>query len=248
MIELLRKFRIGTVVLAVAVALAAALTVLPARWLLWLMPSDAPITVVEASGTLWSGTAWIALGSPQSRRMLTEPVQWRWNGASVDVRHPYLRGPVKLSFGLGGVSVSAQQATLPAAVLAGMGTPWNTMSPGGQIDVQWRAFTPGTLAQGTLADIYWRNASAAMAPIAPIGDYHVRLEGSGRNIKITLSTDKGALQLTGQGEWTGRRLNFQGRAKASDKASDTEQAALTGLLTAIGPERDDGHAFGTGKL
>lgn len=247
MIESLRKLRIGTVLLAAVVAIAAALAVLPARWLLWLMPSDAPITVVDAGGTLWDGSAWIALGSPQSRRMLTEPVQWRWNGRSIEVRHPWLRGPVRLTPGLRGMSVSAQQATLPAAVLAGLGMPWNTLAPGGQLDVQWRAFDTGSVSQGTLADVYWRNASSALSSITPIGDYRLRAEGAGRNVKLTLSTDKGALQLTGQGEWNGRTLNFRGQARASDNASDAQQAALIGLLTAIGPERDGAHTFGTGR-
>jgi len=247
MIDILRKLRLGTALLALIVALIAALAVLPARWLLWLTPSDGLLSVVDASGTLWSGSAWIALGSPQSRRMLTEPVQWHWNGLSIDVRHPYLRGPLKLAAGLGGLSVSAQQATLPAAVLAGLGAPWNTLSPGGQLDLQWRAFSAGTIAQGTLADIYWRNANSALAPLAPIGDYHLRADGSNGNIKLTLSTDKGVLALTGQGEWNGKRLSFQGQATTADNATQAQRAALVGLLTAIGPNRGGGHVFGTGR-
>jgi len=246
-LALLRRARIGTAVLALAVALAAALAVLPARWLLRLAPSDLPLAIVDASGTLWHGSAWIALGSPEARRMLTEPVQWRWRGLSVELSHPWLRGPIILAPRWNGLSVSGQQALLPAAALAGLGTPWNTVAPGGQLELRWQAFsTTGPPPRGTLAEASWRGASSALSPLAPMGDYRLRVEGAGRGARILLSTDKGVLRLDGQGEWTGRRLTFNGRARAADDATDTQRAALSGLLNAIGPLRDGGHAFGTG--
>ena len=44
-------------------ALLAALSALPARWLL-AAPPDGIVSLADASGTVWNGSAWIALARP----------------------------------------------------------------------------------------------------------------------------------------------------------------------------------------
>ena len=63
------------------------------------LPDDAPVALADASGTLWRGSAWIALGPPGARRMLPQPVQWqwRWSALALDVTHPWLQGPLRAS-------------------------------------------------------------------------------------------------------------------------------------------------------
>jgi general secretion pathway protein N len=237
---------IAVALAAIIVMLIAAASVLPARWVLRLMPKDSILTVADADGTIWNGQAWIALGYPETRRMLADPVKWQWNGFSIELRHPWLRGPVTLSPGLGSMQISAQQAQLPAATLISLGAPWNTLVPSGNLELSWHTLsTRQPQGAGPLADLVWRNAGSAMSMVSPLGDYRLRLASTGKDITADLSTDKGALDLTGHGAWDGKRWNFQGLAKASTSASDAQTAQLSGLLNTIGPKQGNAHKFGT---
>lgn len=237
---------IAVVLAAVLVMLLAAVSVLPARWVLRLIPQDGILTVADADGTIWNGQAWIALGYPETRRMLADPVQWQWRGFSIELRHPWLRGPVTLSPRLGSLEVSAQQVQLPAATLVSLGAPWNTLAPTGRLELSWHTLsTSQPQAAGPLADLAWRDAGSAVSMVSPLGDYHLSLASTGKTITADLGTDKGALELSGHGSWDGRRWNFEGLAKASASASEAQTAQLAGLLNTIGPLQGNAHRFGT---
>ena len=69
-------------------ALLAALSALPARWLLLAAPQGGIVSLADAGGTIWNGSAWIALGPPGARRMLPQAcngngigARWKWNCA-----------------------------------------------------------------------------------------------------------------------------------------------------------------------
>ncbi|WP_459618323.1 type II secretion system protein N [Bordetella sp. 2513F-2] len=239
-----RLARLAAVLLACFVAAAAALAVLPARWLLRLQPDNALLTLVDADGTLWNGRGWLALGAPGQRRMLTEPLSWQWRGGGLEVRHAWMRAPVKITPGWRGAAVSAGQAQLPAGALYGLGTPWNTIAPGGQLALQWQRYDPAAAATGTVAEATWREASSAISPVAPLGDYRLRLTRADDGLHLSLETLRGALRLAGEGAMRNGHFRFQGEAAASDQASDAQRAGLQGLLYALGPSRDGVHRYG----
>src|ERR1700754_875022 len=93
-----------------------------------------PIAIIDATGTVWDGTALLALGPPGARRTVAEPVAWHWGWHGIDVRHAWLAGPVHLTPSWRGVAVSEQSRRLPADMLAALGAPFNTLAPGGQIE------------------------------------------------------------------------------------------------------------------
>jgi general secretion pathway protein N len=231
---------------AILVALVSAACVLPARWALLLVPDDGLLSVVDADGTIWSGRAWIALGRPETRRMIADPVQWQLRGLALELRHPWMLGPLTLTPHWSGVEISAQQARLPAAALTALGAPWNTLAPAGRLELNWRALSSNQpQGAGPLFDFAWRDAGSALAPVAPLGDYRLRVASTGQGLTLDLATEKGVLEFTGQGGWNGRIWNFQGQAKASASASETQAAQLSSLLSAIGPLRDGAYRFGT---
>ena len=105
------------ILLCALVALAAALAVLPARWLIAILPAQWPVAVVDASGTLWRGNALLALGFPEARSTLPTPIEWqtKWDGGPlVEIRHPWLDGPLGLRLQTTGFLLSGRTLKLPA--------------------------------------------------------------------------------------------------------------------------------------
>ncbi|WZB61168.1 type II secretion system protein GspM [Achromobacter xylosoxidans] len=96
-------------------ALLAALSALPARWLLLAAPQGGIVSLADASGTVWNGSAWIALGPPGARRVLPQALQWQWHWRTLEMelRHPWLQGPLRLSPGWTGATLSAQSLRAP---------------------------------------------------------------------------------------------------------------------------------------
>ncbi|OLU01686.1 type II secretion system protein N [Achromobacter denitrificans] len=231
-----------------ACAAAAGAAVLPARWLFAVLPDDAPVALADASGTLWRGSAWIALGPPGARRMLPQPVQWqwRWSALALDVTHPWLQGPLRASPAWNGLALSAQSLRAPASVLAALGAPWNTMAPQGMLEIAWQPLRLGAaLPSGPVAELRWRNAGTALAPVASVGTYVLRVQGGKAGATLALSTENGLLDVTGQGSATGRGLRFQGQASYAHSAGEADRAALDGLMSMLGRRSGDTVEFGT---
>ena len=122
---------------------------------------------------------------------------------------------------------------LPADLLAGLGTPWNTVALQGQLrlstvglSLQYRA---GRASSQGLTRLEALSVSSRLSPLKPLGSYRLDIQG-GDNAQLTLSTLNGDLQLSGQGQWVGSRLRFQGEASASPE----REAALSNLLNILG--------------
>lgn len=229
-------------------ALAAGAAVLPARWLLLVQPADALVSLADAQGTLWNGSAWIALGPPQARKLLPQPLtwQWRWSSFDVEARHPWLQGPVVITPRMTGVQVNAQSLRAPAMALTALGAPWNTIAPGGMIDVRWQALDTAKGLSGPVAQLRWQDASTALSPLPRIGSYVMRVEGrGGRGLSLALSTEGGLLQLEGQGSTDNKGLRFEGRATYASNADAGQRRSLDQLLNALGPRQGDVVTFGT---
>jgi general secretion pathway protein N len=231
-------------------ALLAALSALPARWLLLAAPPDGIVSLADASGTVWNGSAWIALGPPGARRVLPQALQWQWHWRTLEMelRHPWLQGPLRLSPGWTGATLSAQSLRAPAAALSALGSPWNTLAPQGTLELKWQTLPlGGRLPAGPLAELRWRDAATALAPVNPVGSYVLRLQGDGKSGgALALSTESGLLDVSGQGSLSPRGATFQGRATYAAKADVAERAALDGLLSALGRRSEDVVTFGTG--
>ena len=236
-------------------ALVGLVAFAPAAWLASALASatDERLLLTDARGTLWSGSALPVLtGGPGSRDASALPgrldwnLSWRGLGAELRLRQACcLRGEVRALVrpGLGRLTVQvlpAQSSTLgqwPAAWLAGLGTPWNTLQLGGTL----RLTSPGlTLewVQGRMrfsgeAALDVAGASSRVATLDTLGSYRLTLRGDATSTdaaSLTLVTLEGALRLSGQGQWTGSGLRFRGEAQAAEGS----ETALNNLLNIIG--------------
>ncbi|NLZ11471.1 MAG: type II secretion system protein N [Alcaligenaceae bacterium] len=240
------------VIVLVVVACAVAIRVLPARWVMAWIPETSPVIVTDASGTLWSASATVAVGAGGLRRTLPDPLRWHLvfdGGPVLDLTHPWLGGPLTLSLSWQGLRLSGQSLQLPAFALTTAHAMFNTLDPGGDVLVDWPELVlgPAGLSSddgGRLLSVRWRNASSSLTRVQPLGDYTLTVRsGIDRGVVLALTTREGPLVMQGEGTvLPSGRAHFDGQAWVDASASGDTHAALTGLLNAMGPRSGpDGH-------
>ena len=241
----------------VCVGLLVALVVFaPARWLAqWVhSASGQRLNFVAPRGTVWQGSAQLLVSGSEGSRdaaMLPGLTTWRilpsWGGVSVRFKADCCAQKALQVFvapvGWGGVKVSFSdgQTQWPAALLTGLGTPWNTLRPEGQLllitqglRVEW---VDGTQNLYGRLQLDANEISSSLSTLQPIGSYRLALQGGARPT-LKLDTLEGSLQLTGEGQWINQRLQFNGVASALPDRMD----ALSNLLNIIG-RRDGARAI-----
>lgn len=227
--------------------LVATVLFAPARWLTGALQRATGDRVVfgEPRGTLWNGSAQVLLtGGPGSTDAAALPTRldWqlrlRWNGVSARLAAACCTPQplaLRLSPRWGGAQVVLDDRTSqwPAALLAGLGTPWNTLQIEGdlllstdRLSVEW---AQGRLGIEGRALLTAQRLSSRLSTLRPMGSYRITLLG-GTTPALQLDTLEGGLNLSGSGHWVDSRLRFSGTASA---APDRE-AALSNLLNIIG--------------
>lgn len=245
---------IAYAVIALLAIVATALLMAPAQWLASAVHrgTGSRVELAEATGSVWRGQATLVL-SPGgdagiARVSLPERLSWQlapWRllsgTAQLTLSHPSaLLQPLSVQAHIGGrIEVGPTTLRLPAAVLVGLGAPFNTLKPGGLLTVNWQRLE---MQQGRLqGDIVseWQFASSALTPVAPFGHYRLSANGGFPGTRLNLLTITGPLELTGNGTIDeGGRLRFSGLARAASSADPSTKAQLSGLVSLLG--RRDG--------
>lgn len=234
---------------------ATAATMAPAQWVASAIAqaTGERIVLAEAKGSVWRGQASVVLapgadggiariGLPEALSWQLSP--WKLLTGSVDLTlaHPSsLMQPLRLRADLSGrVELLASTVRLPAAVLAGLGAPFNTIRPGGVISLSWQRLEilRGRMTGDVVGE--WQFASSALTPVAPFGNYRLLVEGGYPGTRLTLSTLSGPLELTGNGTIDEQgNFRFAGRARAQPAADPSTRAQLAGLVLLLGPRDGD---------
>jgi general secretion pathway protein N len=131
------------------------------------------------------------------------------------------------------VQVSDHTSHWPASWLVGLGAPWNTVQPEGQMQLhttqlQWTQQAGQGQLQGQ-AELQMQQLSTRLSTLRPLGTYRLRVQG-GDTVALTLDTLEGSLLLQGTGQLLRGRVHFNGEASAAPDA----QAALSNLLNILG--------------
>lgn len=232
----------GAVGLVLALVLFA-----PARWLAAAVEraTGGHVLLAEARGTVWNGSARLVFtGGTGSTDAAALPgrVAWqlrpRWDGAAASVRAECCTPrplDLRARWRFGGARLEAGdgQSEWPATVLAGLGTPWNTLQLEGEVrlatqglSVEWVEGRPRVNGRAELVAL---RVASRLSTLKPMGSYRITLQG-GTQATLRLDTLEGSLQLSGTGQWVGQRLRFRGEASAVPG----REAALANLLNIIG--------------
>jgi general secretion pathway protein N len=125
----------------------------------------------------------------------------------------------------------------PAAWLAGLGTPWNTLQPSGSMQLT----SPGLAldrVQGRWrlegrAELALNSMASRVSTLDVLGSYRLAVDGgqAGADVAtLQLQTTSGALQLSGSGQFVASKLRFSGQASAAPGS----ETVLNNLLNIIG--------------
>lgn len=245
---------LALVLVALASLLATALVMAPAQWLASAVAqaTGGRLILAAASGSLWNGQANVVLAAgPESgtaAMSLPEPLAWTlspWRllagTIELTLSHPSaLAEPLRVHADLSQrLELGATTLRLPAAALAGLGAPFNTIRPGGLLSLSWQRleFADGRMQGDLLGE--WQYASSALTRVAPFGHYRLTASGGYPGTRLLLSTVAGPLELTGDGTIDDRgSVRFSGRARVSPGVDASTRAQLAGLITLLG--RRDG--------
>lgn len=235
----------------------ALVTQAPAHWLANAVAqaSHQRVLLTQPVGTVWQGSAtWVLsdgqIGAP-SAMALPSRMHWQlrphidWSHFSLGLRAQLNTAcctPQALVVDLTPrwqgvrVHIPAHASQWPAHWLVGLGAPWNTVQPEGQLQFS----TPGlTLQRETnqlhldgQAQLQLQQLSTRLSTLQPLGSYRVQVQG-GDTMAVKLDTVEGKLQLQGEGQWVQGRLRFKGEASAQPEF----EAALSNLLNILGQRR-----------
>lgn len=236
--------------------LVMAVVVAPASWAVHAVNrlSQGSVVLSDGAGTVWAGSALVTVtagaGSREAVR-LPGRLQWTmgvgWGRLHLDwaatccmasaVRmalEPARSWAVWSGWSL---HVQALQSNWPAALLSGLGTPWNTLQLQGNLSIS----SPGFRVSMNLNRIAFtgdvtleaQDVRSRLSTLQPLGSYRVQFTG-GEQPALALATLKGSLHLSGQGRWSAGRLRFEGEARAEP----AHAAELDNLLNLLG--RRDG--------
>ena len=229
--------------IALVVVLAAAATIAvraPAAWLGDWLASRSNLRLIDARGTIWSGSALVGVSNGRETTLVPGRLEWRVERLTTNalvgrLAHPWLTAPLDVSLGAHGIALAKGRARVPAAVLAAAGAPFNTLRPGGVLDVAWTdAALRGAALRGEV-QIEWRDAQSALSTVVPLGSYRLRIAGDGNSPTLDLQTLSGPLQLRGTGKMSGSHVKFSGVASAEPAM----RPALDGLLGLLGMRSGD---------
>jgi general secretion pathway protein N len=207
----------------------------PASWLAqWVaQASGGRVLLAEAQGTVWQGDAVAVLtGGRGSRDAQALPGRLGWQlrtqglalhlvltqdcclpaPLTLQVKPGWKRVSVEL---LGAAAVGAPVGRWPAAWLAGLGAPWNTLQLNGELALH----TQGLHAQWATgrwqfegaAQIVLQDVSSRVSTLDHLGTYRLSLVARGPDhLGLDLRTEEGALRLSGTGTLGSGHFQFRG--------------------------------------
>ena len=234
---------------------SVALTVLiffPVTWIAAMVEQQTKgrLTLVDARGTLWRGSAFIggaASGSDPVTPLLPGRFSWRLSplvllgNVAVELDNTEaLSQPVMLTGSWQQWQLSPAEILLSAERLAALGAPLNTVQPSGQMRLSWQplqlALHDGKVEMTGSMNLNLADIASKLSPVKPLGSYDLALDWRGVQATVTLKTVEGPMLLSGSGKFADGHLQFSGTAQA--EAGQEER--LGNFLNLLGQRRIEG--------
>lgn len=236
--------RVRWALLGVATAAVTMVACAPATWLAERVASQTQrrVLLADAAGTIWHGSATLALSAGAGSQTATVlPGRLEWDVAGWRLLTGTLRvvlahdeamaAPVALAVTPAGWTAQPGAIRLPAALLEGIGAPFNTLRPDGQMRIDWSALQGRFAGNQTFGHLtlQFDQVSSAVSRLRPLGSYRADVDLNGADGRLQLKTTAGPLYLEGSGT-VGRQARFEGTARTDPDAA----TQLAGLLSLLG--------------
>lgn len=242
---------------------------LPVSWISGSLASQTACRVMlqQPVGTIWQGSAALAFSEPNATEggcrdpmSVTERFQWSTScklfslTCNTEIQFAALEQPQSIVWGLNQSLIAANQIKLPANILEGLGNPWSTLRPRGDLGARWtdiqlggiKALGGANSPSSGVIRIIISNLTSPISPVKPLGGYEISANIADTGMNWTLSTTSGPLLLKGQGEFSNqggksgssgdsKGMHFSGEANASPESKES----LIGLLSLLGKKEGD---------
>jgi general secretion pathway protein N len=202
------------------------------------------LRLVEARGSLWSGTGWIEIRDADGTAGVAKRLAWRVLPLSLlrghlvaQVELDQATKPFPVTLSLTRIDIANAGINLPAAAL-GLGMP--KLAPFRLTGEVLLNIPHLTLERGRMngdATLQWRAAGSALTPVSPLGDYEVRFKAAGPVMNAELRTLEGPLQLEGKGTFSN---NAAPGFFITARVAAPQQEQLIPLLRLVAVERSAG--------
>lgn len=209
---------------------------MPASWFAWGMSyyTSGRVQLEPISGTLWHGKGRLTYQHPSSAPFEFGDTEWRINPLWLFIGSLQLKWQsnkqdtqidttVRMSSGQ--LILRDTNVTFPARFSSAFIPAAKLLSPVGQVRLQAdRLSLDRNHGMSGGGDIQWQLAGSALSPVQPLGDYRLLITGAGNFANLKLSTLRGALELTGQGQWqiANGTIQFSGNAVPRERINDLE--------------------------
>jgi general secretion pathway protein N len=235
------------IMVAVLSVLFTLLAMMPAAWIVpqFSKTTGGHVNLVDPAGSLWQGSASLMLAAgPDGSGATLLPGRIEWTTAF----WPLFTGRVHMTMrqtqampdavtvdaSLRGSTMTPGEIVVPAALLSGLGAPFNTLDIDGNVRLSWTDWRVlGRKTYGQLV-VSLNDIGSRVSRVKPLGSYRVVLQAQGASATIDLSTGKGPLMLDGHGTLSPQSTEFHGTASAAPEAREN----LAGLLNLLGRHTD----------
>jgi len=220
----------------------------PASWFAWGLNryTQGTVRLDPIAGSLWSGNGRLVIYYPQTVPHDLGSAEWRINPlwlfagrVQLSLQSNHQDRQIKTTLGLARNSFMLKdtEAEFPAAFVAQLYTPLSLISPRGKVRISTAELMVAPEKLEGNAALEWLNAGSGLSSVQPLGDYRLEIAGAEKNAKLKLTTLRGDLEFTGQGQWQPQTGQVQINGSAMPRARAGE---LESLLRMIGDDQGGG--------
>jgi general secretion pathway protein N len=256
----------------VLVCLTVIVRQMPISWVSGSLASQTGCRVMlqQPTGTIWQGSAALAFSEPNAAEggcrepiSVTERFHWATScklfslSCNTELQFSALEQVQQISWSLGKTQIAANEIKLPANVLEGLGNPWSTLRPRGELGARWTdinlagpmggsfaklaGFAAANTPSSGVIRIIINNLTSPISPVKPLGGYEISANIADTGMNWTLSTTSGPLLLKGQGEFSNKGANKSMQFSGEATAAPESQESLIGLLSLLGKKEGDAY-------
>ena len=217
---------------------------MPASWFAWGLNryTSGTVRLDPITGGLWHGNGKLVIYYPQTTPHDFGQAEWSINPfwlltgrvqLTLQTNTPDRQIKTMLSITKGNLSIKDADAAFPAAFVSQLYPPAALIGPQGQVRLRASELAFGQQNLEGSATLEWQGAGSSLSNVRPLGDYRLEIVGAGKAANLKLSTVRGALELTGQGQWQTQ----SGQVQLTGSATPRERAGeLEPLLKLIGED------------
>mgnify|MGYP000442153245 CR=1 FL=1 len=221
---------------------------LPAAWFAWGLDryTQGSVRIDPIAGSLWSGNGRLTIYYPSMTPHDLGQAKWGINPlwlvaghvqVSLQTKHRDKKISTTVVLTRTSFRFKDTDVEFPAAFLGQLHAPLSLIGPQGSIKISATELLVMPEKMEGTAVLEWLNAGSSLSSVTPLGDYRLDITGADKVANLRLTTSRGDLELTGQGQWQLRtgQLQINGNAQPRARAGELEP-----LLKIIGNDEGGG--------